>query len=157
MAGFSKRNTKLLFLSVLVVSGSAHLVDSRAALAAPLPPETEMTETEEKQGIGPLVTELELGPIDDALAAQGAIVFAAKCAVCHQTEDSESGPPLGRVLERRTPAYLMNMILNPIEMAKKHPEAKKLFEKHQKLMPFQDITAKEARMVVEYLRATQEK
>lgn len=141
-------------LTLLVVAGTAHFLTSHTADAAPRSQDS-LTETEEKQGVGPLITEMELGPVDDALAAQGAIIFADKCAVCHQMEESDSGPPLGRVLERRTPAYLMNMILNPIEMAKKHPEAKKLFEEHQKLMPFQDITAKEARMVVEFLRASQ--
>ena len=79
-----------------------------------------------------------------------------KCAACLKLEERYVGPPLGTVLSNRTPAYVMNMILNPDEMVKNHPEAKAMLAQFLTPMPNQNLTEDEARAVLEYLRDHQE-
>ena len=62
------------------------------------------------------------------------------------------GPPLGGVLDHRTPTYVLNMILNPQEMYERHPEAKQLLAEYLSYMPNQGLTRDQATAVVEYLR-----
>src|SRR5690606_21919827 len=62
------------------------------------------------------------------------------------------GPPLGNVLLRRSPAYTMNMMMNPTEMSQRHPVAKALLAEYLAPMPFQDLSEQDARALVEYLR-----
>ena len=62
------------------------------------------------------------------------------------------GPSLGGVTARRTPEYIMNMILNPEGMIQQHPEAKKMLAQFLTPMPNQHLTEDEARAVLEYLR-----
>jgi hypothetical protein len=67
------------------------------------------------------------------------------------------GPPLGQVLERRAPEFVMNMMLNPAEMVEKHPVVKQLLAEFMTPMPNQQLTHEEARAVLEYLRTVQVK
>lgn len=105
-----------------------------------------------ENGIGP-VTELELGAFDAALAAQGEEIFVLKCSACHKPDERYVGPALRDVTLRRTPAYVMNMILNPEEMVQRHPEAKALLAQFMTPMANQNLTREEARAVLEYLRS----
>jgi mono/diheme cytochrome c family protein len=104
-----------------------------------------------EHGIGP-VEAFDPGPIDPNLADHGQEVFTIKCSACHKMDTRYVGPPLGDVTSRRSPAYVMNMILNPAEMVEKHPEAKALFAQFMTPMPNQSLTKDEARAVLEYLR-----
>ncbi|MCH8276609.1 MAG: cytochrome c, partial [Bacteroidetes bacterium] len=82
-------------------------------------------------------------------------VFTMKCTACHGLDTKVIGPPLGNVLEIRSPVYVMNMILNPTEMLDQHPEAKKMLEEYVVPMVPLGVTEEEARAVVEYLRSRQ--
>ena len=63
------------------------------------------------------------------------------------------GPSPKGILERRTAAWTMNMILNPEEMVQKDPMAKKLLiEYNGSPMANQNLTEDEARAVLEYFR-----
>jgi len=112
-----------------------------------------LTAEQIENGIGPVET-LELGTVDDDLAAQGQATFELKCSACHKTDTRYVGPALGDVLSRRTPAYVMNMILNPEGMLSEHPEAKKLLAEYMTPMANQNLTREEARSIVEYFRTT---
>ena len=104
------------------------------------------------KGIGP-VKSLKLGPIDEEMAAQGKLVFEAKCVSCHKvTDEKYVGPGLKGITERRKPEWIMNMILNPQEMTQKDPTAKKLLAEHLTQMVFQDVTEEETRAILEYFR-----
>jgi cytochrome c1 len=105
-------------------------------------------------GVGP-ITEVTLGELDAALAAKGDEVFTTKCSACHKLDQRYVGPELGTVLSRRTPAYIMNMMLNPEGMLKEHPAAKELLAQFMTQMPNQHLTQDDARAVLEYLRAHQ--
>jgi cytochrome c len=112
----------------------------------------ELTAFQLENGIGPVKEKVEVGPIDPALAAKGEALFQAKCSMCHKMDTTYVGPSLGEVTARRTPTYIMNMILNPQEMVERHPIAKKLLAERMTLMANQQLTVEEARTVVEYLR-----
>ncbi len=105
-----------------------------------------------EHGIGPVTEVLTLGALDKGLADSGQKVFGAKCTACHKVGEKYIGPELGEVLTRRTPTYVMNMILNPNEMVERHPVAKQLLAEAMTLMANQGLTTGEARAVVEYLR-----
>jgi mono/diheme cytochrome c family protein len=123
------------------------------AAAAPAHP-SGLSADELEKGIGP-IRSVALGPIDETLEDQGEEIFKLKCAACHKMDTRYVGPALGDVLSHRQPEYVMNMILNPMEMVEKHPEAKKLLGKFFTPMPNQGLTEADARAVLEYLRAEQ--
>lgn len=113
---------------------------------------SDLTADELEFGIGP-IRNLELGEIDPLLASAGEEAFALKCSACHKIDERYIGPALGGVTQRRTPEYVMNMILNPEEMVERHPEAKKLFAEYNFTpMANQQLTEEDARAVLEYLR-----
>ncbi len=103
-------------------------------------------------GIGPIKEEIQLSAIDNALAEKGAEIFKKKCTQCHKVEKRYIGPALKCVTERRSPAWIMNMILNPEEMVKKDPIAKKLIGEYSAPMANQNLTVEEARALLEFLR-----
>lgn len=113
---------------------------------------SDLTAFELENGIGPVKEKIELGPLDRALADKGKAVFEAKCSMCHKIDTLYIGPALGEVTTRRTPAYIMNMILNPQEMVERHPVAKQLLAERMTFMANQNLSIEDARAVLEYLR-----
>jgi mono/diheme cytochrome c family protein len=111
-----------------------------------------LTEFELEHGIGPVTEVVELGELDPELAAEGKEVFEAKCSACHRPNERYIGPEAGEILDRRSATYAMNMIMNPDEMTKKHPEGKKMMQEYMSPMPYQNVTVEEARAIVEYFR-----
>jgi len=120
--------------------------------APPAEAGSELTAFQQENGIGPVVEPVVLGPYDAELAAAGKEVFTVKCTACHKVGERYVGPDLAGVTERRTAAYVMNMILNPQEMYEQHPVAKGLLAEYLTYMPNQGLTRDQARAVVEYLR-----
>lgn len=111
-----------------------------------------LTLFEMDNGVGPIKEELKVGNIDNSLAETGKNIFISKCAQCHKIDERYTGPALRGVTDRRSPAYIMNMILNPEEMTKRHPEAKKMLAIYANQMTFQNVTKEDARALLEYLR-----
>ncbi len=105
----------------------------------------------QNRGIGP-VKSIELKSVDAALAARGKEVFATKCSACHKLDQRYVGPALGAITKRRSPEWIMNMMLNPQEMTQKDPIAQELFGEYLVQMTFQNITEADARSILEYLR-----
>lgn len=114
----------------------------------------ELSAVELEQGIGP-VRDLELAPVDPDLAAQGEGFFTTKCSACHKLEERYVAPPLGDVLSRRRPEFVMNMILNANEMVQRHPVIRELLAEYYTPMPVQVTDPDEARAILEYLRSRQ--
>ena len=112
----------------------------------------ELSAFELEHGIGPVKEPVVLGPVDAALAATGKGIFEQKCSACHKMESKYVGPALGEVTTRRSPAFIMNMILNPMEMVERHPVGKQLLAEHMTFMADQNLTQDDARVVLEYLR-----
>ena len=107
----------------------------------------------ENKGIGP-ITSVELGAsVDQAMADKGKAVYEKMCMACHKPTEKFIGPAPKGVLDRRSPEWVMNMILNPEQMVKEDPIAKKLLmEYNGSPMANQHLTQDEARQVLEYFR-----
>lgn len=103
------------------------------------------------KGIGP-VSSVTLGALDGAKATQGEGIFKTKCSACHKMDERYVGPALKGVTQRRSPEWIMNMILNPAEMLQKDPTAKELLATYMTQMTFQNVTEEEARAILEYFR-----
>ncbi len=114
--------------------------------------EEQLTPFQLENGLGPIKEKIELGTLDPALATKGNGIFEAKCSMCHKMDTTYVGPSLGEVTTRRTPVYIMNMVLNPQEMVEHHPVAKQLLAERMTFMPNQQLTRDDARAVLEYLR-----
>ncbi|MDT0554237.1 c-type cytochrome [Urechidicola vernalis] len=103
------------------------------------------------KGIGP-VTSITLGELDQAMVTEGEQIFKAKCSACHKISKRFIGPGMKGVTERRTPEWIMNMILNPEEMVQKNQIAMDLLKEYNAPMANQSLTEDEARKILEYFR-----
>ena len=105
------------------------------------------------KGIGPIKSVTLAADVDQAMAAKGAEVYKSKCTACHKIGKKFIGPAPDGIFERRSPEWIMNMILNPDEMVQKDPDAKALLiEYNGSPMANQNLTEEEARNVLEYFR-----
>ena len=108
--------------------------------------------SDDGKGVGRF-KEVQIGALDDAMAANGHKIFEAKCAACHKpTTDRLVGPGLKGVTERRKPEWILNMITNPQEMLQQDPTAKELLATYLTQMTFQDVSDEQAREILEYFR-----
>lgn len=114
----------------------------------------DLTPFELAHGVGPIKELLNLDPIDEQLAARGQKLYQMNCGSCHRLDRRFVGPPLGAVTARRSPEFVLNMILAPQAMLQKHPEARKLLEQYLTPMTPANVSREEARAVLEYLRTT---
>ena len=104
-------------------------------------------------GVGP-VKNVVTGPIDTKMVADGKKIYLAKCVVCHELDTKKIGPPLRNITKERTPEYIMNLLVNAVQMQKQDPFVKDLLKKYNNvLMPDPAISQAQARTVLEYLRS----
>ncbi|MEN8248321.1 MAG: cytochrome c [Bacteroidota bacterium] len=105
------------------------------------------------KGIGPITT-VELNEkIDMNMARQGEGVFIIMCTSCHKPKEDFIGPSPQRILDRRSPEWVMNMILNPEEMNKKDSLAITVYEQYNRSpMSNQFLSEDQARQILEYFR-----
>ncbi|MBT3253594.1 MAG: cytochrome c [Candidatus Marinimicrobia bacterium] len=146
------KKTGMILIAALILMncGGGDTEATKEAAAPKLSPDG-LTQEQLKHGIGPIGV-LTLGPQDEVLAAKGAEVFELKCVACHKINERLVGPPLAGITTKRSPAFIMNMILNPDEMVKKHPEVKAMLAEFYVPMTFQNVTEDDARAILEYLR-----
>ena len=104
-------------------------------------------------GIGPIKNVELFARLDSGMIIKGENIFLSKCSSCHKTSDQKSiGPGLYNIIARRKPEWILNMILNPMEMTQKDSLAKELLSIYQSQMLDNNLTQHEAREVLEYLR-----
>ncbi len=105
------------------------------------------------KGIGPIKSVSLDAEINQEMATKGKEIYTAKCTACHKAEKKFIGPAPKGILERRTPEWVMNMILNPEGMVREDALAKELLvEFNSAPMANQNLTEEEARTVLEYFR-----
>ncbi len=105
------------------------------------------------KGVGPIKSMNLNSEIDQAMAATGKEVYDQMCLACHRIGKKFIGPAPNDILKRRTPEWVMNMILNPENMVKEDPLAKELLiEFNGSPMANQGLTEEQARAVLEYFR-----
>lgn len=105
------------------------------------------------KGVGPITSLVLPAEIDQAMATHGKDVYDKMCTACHRADKKFIGPSPTGIFERRTPEWVMNMILDPEGMVNNDPLAKKLLiEFNGSPMANQNLTQEEARAVLEYFR-----
>lgn len=105
------------------------------------------------KGVGPITSLTLPAEIDAQLASEGETVYNQMCLACHRIGKKFIGPAPNGILERRTPEWVMNMILAPEKMVKEDPLAKDLLvEFNGSPMANQGLTEDQARAVLEYFR-----
>ncbi len=107
----------------------------------------------DNKGVGPITSVTFDDTVNEEMAAAGKEKFEAICTACHMAEQRMIGPALKGVYERRSPEWVMNMILNPDKMLKEDPIAKALLKEYNNaIMLNQNLKEEEARNLAEYLR-----
>lgn len=104
------------------------------------------------KGIGPITTIRVIDDIDQRMASEGLEKFNQYCSSCHKMDKKFIGPALDGVTLRRSPEWVMNMILNPEVMVKENPIARELLMEYIAPMANQNLTPQEARAILEYFR-----
>ena len=154
----------VLFITMLISCGGKeekkkdNFSYEKAAPSEQAAPQAEAVPASKKidlsdKGVGPIKSLVLPAEIDQAMATQGEEVYKKMCTACHRPDKKFIGPAPQGILERRTPEWIMNMILNPEEMIQTNPLAKELLtEFNGAPMANQNLTEAEARAVLEYFR-----
>lgn len=119
--------------------------------AKPLTYEEAVADWKNQKGLGP-IKNIELGEIDPVIVKKGEEIYTMKCTACHAPDKEKLGPAPTGIMGRRSPEWIMNMILNPEEMAMKDPIGRGMLMKYNTVMADQGLTEEEARAVLEYFR-----
>ena len=107
----------------------------------------------DNKGIGPITVVDFSAPINQDMVTEGENAFKQKCTACHMPNRKLIGPAMNGIYERRSPEWVMNMLLNPTEMLKQDPIAKALLKEYNNVMMLnQNLEESEARAIAEYLR-----
>lgn len=124
-------------------------VENKVVDATPASKRVDLT----NKGIGPIKS-VTLNPeIDMEMAAKGEEIYKMNCTACHKPDKKFIGPAPKGILERRTPEWVMNMIMNPDEMTQKDPLAKDLLvEFNGSPMANQHMSEEQTRQMLEYFR-----
>ncbi len=105
------------------------------------------------KGIGPFQN-VKLNPVDLTKAKNGAAIYNSKCILCHELDNKKVGPPLRNIVKDFTPEFILNMIVNPLEMQKNNATVKDLLKKFNNVpMPDQKLSQPDALLLLEYLRS----
>lgn len=170
MKNYFKLGTLLLAISLYSCGGGDSAPAEETTLVNPNAPGNEIVKddaTEEDtgelkpservdmstKGVGPITSVTLADEIDTEMAAKGQEIYETYCTACHKVDKTHIGPPQKGVLERRTPEWVMNMIINPERMVQEDPLAKELLiEFNGSPMANQGITEEQARALLEYFR-----
>jgi mono/diheme cytochrome c family protein len=109
--------------------------------------------TLDEKGVGQ-IKEIILDPeINQEWVAEGESIFSTNCTACHKVDKRFIGPKMKGLLDRRSPEWIMNMILDPQLMVEEDRCAKDLMvEFNGAAMANQNLTVEESRSLLEYFR-----
>lgn len=128
---------------------------TKAAESAPAADEVAASKrvTLDEKGVGE-IKDITLDPvINQEMATAGAALFKTNCTACHKLDKRFIGPSPVGILERRSPEWIMNMILDPKLMTEEDRCAKDLLiEFNGAAMANQNLTVDETRSILEYFR-----
>lgn len=158
-----KKVLTILALGALVVScgekkeekkdGGFEMKSAKKEVKEEAPPSEGVPVDLANKGVGPVTSMAFADAIDTDMAAKGEEKFNAICTACHMAEQRMIGPALKGVYDRRSPEWVMNMILNPDGMLKEDPIAKALLKEYNNaIMLNQNLSEEDARALAEYLR-----
>ena len=109
--------------------------------------------TLDNKGVGP-IKDLPLPEtIDQEMVERGKTLFNTNCSACHKIDKRFIGPSPKGIMQRRSPEWIMNMILDPQLMVEQDRCAKDLLvEFNGAAMANQNMTEEQARDILEYFR-----
>lgn len=153
----------VLGLSMFVACSGGGTEQKEEATAPEVAPATEEVVKEEApaasddfmadKGIGPVTSVTLEETVNQEMAKKGEELYNQMCTACHKPDVKFIGPAQKGVLDRRSPEWVMNMILNPQEMLEKNEYAKNLLKEYNNVpMTNQGLTQEQARSIVEYFR-----
>ncbi|MEN5234390.1 cytochrome c [Sphingobacterium faecium] len=103
------------------------------------------------KGVGNIKS-FEHQPFNQKLADEGNKLFIVKCTMCHEIKEDKIGPALYGVTKKRTPEWMMNMILTPDQMLTEDADALLLSKSYAGTMTSLGLNPQEATAILEYLR-----
>ena len=105
------------------------------------------------KGVGPITNVILEDKVNISMANSGEKLFNQLCTSCHMINEDYIGPAMSGILDRRSPEWIMNMILNPIQMLKEDPIAIELLEEYDfEYMYNQNLLEEEVREILECFR-----
>lgn len=109
--------------------------------------------TLDNKGVG-TIENLELADIIDSdMVSRGEALFNTNCSACHKVDKRFIGPSPKGIMQRRSPEWIMNMILDPQKMVEEDRCAKDLLvEFNGAAMANQNMTEDQARDILEFFR-----
>jgi cytochrome c len=111
------------------------------------------TDALDNKGVGPIINVILEDKVNISMANSGEKLFNQLCTSCHIINEDYIGPAMSGILDRRSPEWIMNMILNPLQMLEEDPIAIELLEKYNfEYMYNQNLLEEEAREILEYFR-----
>lgn len=123
-----------------------------AAPAADQVPASQRITLDDK-GVGQIKDITLDSEINKDMAAAGEAIYKTNCTACHKLDKRFIGPSPKGILERRSPEWIMNMILDPKLMTEQDRCAKDLLiEFNGAAMSNQNLTVEETRSILEYFR-----
>ncbi|MBM2814171.1 MAG: cytochrome c [Ignavibacteria bacterium] len=99
-----------------------------------------------------VVKDLNIGAFNQALADKGKSAFSIKCVACHKYDTRLVGPPLRGITKKRTPEYIVSMIMYPEQMQEKNDTIIALVKTYLTKMTNQNVNQNEALAIYEHLR-----
>ena len=107
--------------------------------------------TLDNKGIGP-IKNVKLEAINENMVAKGKELYKINCSACHKFKKRYIGPALKGITKKRSPEWIMNLMLNTTEMLEKDPVAKALIAEYNAPMAQQSLSEEDARAILEYFR-----
>ncbi|MFP4369753.1 MAG: c-type cytochrome [Candidatus Kapaibacterium sp.] len=98
------------------------------------------------------VENVDLGEMTDEKINRGEEIFNQKCKTCHQIDNDLIGPSLKNVTERRSPEFIISMIMDPEAMAENNEKVKQMRQKYNIVMTYQDVNIEDAKNLYFYLK-----
>ncbi len=148
MKNLIKNLSVALFVIMVLVSCVGNTKTSEVVLET-----IEEIDPMKDKGVGPITSVNVTGTINQSMADEGEVKFNSICSACHKLDKKFIGPALIGVTKRRTPEWIMNMIMNPEQMVKKNAQAKQLHMEYASPMVNQGLTETETRSILEYFRS----
>ncbi|MEQ9468043.1 MAG: c-type cytochrome [Ekhidna sp.] len=109
--------------------------------------------TLDNKGVGRIKNVTLSETIDQEMVERGLALFNTNCSACHKIDKRFIGPSPKGIMSRRSPEWIMNMILDPQLMVEQDRCAKDLLvEFNGAAMANQNMTEEQARDILEYFR-----